>query len=122
LRRAPFAPGLFLQTDEHHVRFEGRVEPLVPIHQIGQNRQIGRFQNMQARAEIVGNLTFVHKGGDLPFAHGQLRAVLNFIAGRGNAPCNLSWRFLPFDHVDELFAQEIKHVTHPKLVRQQVLF
>ena len=100
---------LLLQREEHHVRLEWRFESLVPVHQVGQQGQVGGFERMQARSEEICDAAFIDKGRDLSFAHRQLGAVLDFAIGKGHAPSQFAGLLQPLDDIDKLLANKIKH-------------
>jgi hypothetical protein len=59
---------------------------------------------VQAGAEYVGNLAFIHEGRQLRFADGQLSAVLDLHVLHGITPGqNPIFRLAPLDDIDELF-------------------
>jgi hypothetical protein len=86
---------------------------LVPVLQVGQQRQRLRRQLVHAGAEDVGDLAFVDEHRHLRFAHRQAGAVLDFHFSHGKAPGHgLATVVLgPLDDVDELFLDEV-HECH----------
>ncbi|MNS78017.1 hypothetical protein D3C72_1116160 [compost metagenome] len=103
LRRAPLAASLHARAEVIHVRLEWRVEQLVPVFQVGQQRQGLRRQLVRAGTEDVGDLAFIDEDGDLRFAHIQDGAVLDLEILHGEAPGQHAFRlFVPLQYVDKL--------------------
>jgi hypothetical protein len=113
LAGAPLQARLLLQRKEHHVGLEGRFEAFVPVHQVGQDRQVGGVERVQPGAEIIGQLALVEERCDLVFAHRQLRAVLDLVIRERHAPGQLARAFEPFYVIDQLFLEKIEHGVAP---------
>ena len=108
LRRAPALVGLQARGEEVDVALERRLEHLVPVHEVGQQRQGLRVQRVEAGAEDVGDAAFVDERRHLRFANGQLAAVLDLHVLHGIAVGeDAVLRFGPLDDVDELFRKEV---------------
>ena len=81
----------------------GDLKGLVPVHQVGENRQRVGAQRVEAGAEDVGDSAFVDEDRHLRIADGELAAVLNFHVFHGIAVGeNAVFRFGPLDDIDEL--------------------
>ena len=61
---------------------------MIPVLQGRHDRQVVRFQQIEARPKDIGQLAFMHKDSGLTFAHRKLCAVLD----------RLSPTFEPPDH------------------------
>ena len=59
--RSPVLVGLNPRGEEVHVGFEGRLKGLVPVSQVGEDRQRMRGQGVQSRPKSVRDLALVHK-------------------------------------------------------------
>jgi hypothetical protein len=59
--RAPVLIGLQARGEEIDIRFEWRLECLIPVLQVGQNRQRLRSEGIQPRHESVGDFALIHK-------------------------------------------------------------
>ena len=77
LARAPALVDLLARREEVDVALERAPEELVPVLQVGEDRQRRRRQRVAARAEDVGDLAFVDEHRDLRFAHRERAAVLD---------------------------------------------
>ena len=75
--RAPMLVSLQSGDKEVDVRLEGRLEGLVPVHDVGEDWERVCVQGIQARPKHVAESTFVHEYGHLRVAHGELAAILN---------------------------------------------
>ena len=108
VRRAPLAVELQTGREEVDVGLEGRIEQLVPVLQVGQDRQRLRIQRIKPRSKDVGDLPFIDEDADLRIAHRQLRAVLDFKVLHRVAIRQHPVAFLgPVDDVDKLFLDEV---------------
>ena len=106
-RRAPVLVGLQPRGEEVDVGFERRLELLVPVHQVGQQRQGLGVQRVEARAEDVGDAAFVDEHRHLRLAHRELAAVLDLHVLHGIAVReDAVFRFGPVDDVDELLGEK----------------
>ena len=95
-------------VDKVDLGHEGRFEPVVPVLQRGHDRHVVRFEHVQPGCEHIGQLSFVHEDGGLPFAHCQLGAVLDFMAFTLEAPDHgVAGVIRPVDDVDELPRQKV---------------
>ena len=100
--------GLHAGREVIHIRLEWRLERLVPIHQIRQDRQRIRVERVKPRPEHVGHSALVHEDRHLRVAHRQLAAVLDFAILHRKAVGQDAIRGLdPIDDIDELFGQKI---------------
>ena len=103
--RAPLLVDLQARREEVDLGLEGRLEGLVPVHQIGEQGQVAGVERVQAGAEDVGDLAFVDEGGHLRLAHGELAAVFYLQVAHGIAiGKNAVIRFIPLNDSDELLA------------------
>ncbi len=101
--RAPLLVDLQARREEVDLGLEGRFEGLVPVHQVGEQRQIARVERVQAGAKDVGDLAFVDEGGHLRLAHGELAAVFYLQVAHGIAVGkNAVLRLIPLDDTDKL--------------------
>ena len=108
LRRAPSLIDLLARAEEVNIAFERRLEQLVPIVQIRQNRQRLRCQLVHAGAEDVGDFAFIDKHSHLGLPHCQRATVLNFHASHRIAPGQRAVAVLgPLNYVDELFLDKV---------------
>ena len=110
LRRAPFAIQLQPGVEEIHIGLEGRFEQLVPVLQVGQQRQgLGVERVRAAGDEHIRHLALIDKQRQLAVAHRQLRAVLDLeILHRITAGEDAVLRVGPVDDVDKLLLDEIE--------------
>ena len=105
---APALVGLDAAGEEIDVALERRLEHLVPVHEVGEERQRLGVEGVQTRPEDVGHLAFVDESGHLRFADGKLGAVLDFHVLHGVAPGeNAVAGLRPVDDVYKLLLQEI---------------
>ena len=96
------------RREEVNVRFEGGLERLVPVHEVGEHREGLGIQRVEPRAEDIGHLPFVHERRHLALAHGQLRPGLDLhVLHRKAAGEKAVFRLGPLDDIDELLVQEI---------------
>ena len=105
---SPALIGLHARGEEVDVRLEWGLECLVPIHDVGQDRQGVRAQSVEAGSHDVGHAAFVHKKGYLRFADRQLAAILDLTILHGitvgqDAVLGLG----PVDDVDELLGKKV---------------
>src|SRR4030095_14981055 len=85
-----------------------RLEKLVPVHQVRQERQRLGGQFVAPGAKDIGNSSFVNEHAHLGLAHGQRRAILDFEILHGvpvgqNPVCTLG----PLDDINKLLLQEV---------------
>jgi hypothetical protein len=112
VRRAPLLVELGARREEVEVGLERGFEQLVPVLQVGENRQGLRRQLVHAGREDVGDRAFVDEQRQLRIAHGQAGAVLDFHFRHGKAPGQRAVAGLrPLQDVDELFLDEV-HQGH----------
>ena len=69
---APLLIHLQAGGEEVDVGLEGRLEALVPVHEVGEQGQVAGVEGVEAGAKDVGDAALVHKGGQLRLAHGEL--------------------------------------------------
>ena len=108
LRGAPALADLLPRGEEVHVTLERRLKHLVPVHEVGHERQSLSGERVEPRAEDIGDPAFVDKRSHLTFANGQLGAILDFhvlhgIPGNQNAILGLR----VVDDINKLFLQEV---------------
>ena len=117
LRRAPFAVDLLARAEEVDVALEGRFEQLVPVAQVGQQRQRLRAQPVAAGAEHIGHPALVDEQRQLRFAHHQAGAVLDLLIRHRVAPGQHALAvFRPLQDVDELLLDELHQRHDPPLL------
>lgn len=109
LGSAPFESRLFAQRKEDDIRLEWRLESLVPIEQIRQDREVRGFERVQTGRKLVGEAALVQESGDLSIAYGPLGTMLNLIIRKWHAQSQLARLLKPFNNVDELLLQKIQH-------------
>ena len=108
VRRSPVLVRLKARGEEVDVRLERRLKSLVPVLEVGKDRQRMRGESVEARAKNVGNFAFVDEHGHLRVANRQLAAVLNFAVLHGIAVGENSVSgFDPLNNIDELLGNEI---------------
>src|SRR5205807_134032 len=110
-------PPLLVQAqprrEEVDVALERRLEHLVPVGEVGQDRDVLRLDRVLAGPEQIGRLALVHEQRRLGLAHGELGALLDLHVAHGEAPGEDLVALLgPLDDVDELLLDEVKK-THP---------
>ena len=104
---APALVHLLPRGEEVDVALERRLEHLVPVHEVGQDRQGLRVEGVEARAEDVGHAAFVDEHRHLRLANGQLGAVLDLHVLHGEAVGeDAVLRLRPVDDVDELLLEK----------------
>src|SRR5271170_6484276 len=114
--RTPFTIDLQPRREVVHIRLERRLERLVPVHQVRQDRQRVRAERVQARTKDIRNTAFVHEYGHLRIADGEFPAGLNFHIFHGVAISERALTaFGPLNNVDELLREK----THTNLPRQK---
>ena len=119
LRRAPLLVDLLARAEEIDVALERGLEQLVPVLQVGEDRQGLRGELVHAGAEHVGHLALVDEHRHLRFAHGERGAVLDFHVRHREAPGQRAVAGLgPLDDVDELFLDEV-HQGHGRCLRDE---
>src|SRR5262249_35390525 len=112
--RPPLLVELQARREEVDVGLEGRLEELVPVLEVREDRQrLGR-ELVSPGHENVGDLPFVDEQGRLRLADSELSAVLDLevlhrVAVREHAVTALS----PVDDVDELLSQEVLYPHLP---------
>ncbi len=112
LRRAPALVEALAAAEVIDVALEGGLEQLVPVLQVGQQRQGVGAQLVTAGAEGVGDLALVDEHRELRLAHRQDCAGLDFAVLHRIAPGQHLVAVLePFEYVDELFFDEV-HQCH----------
>ena len=108
LLRAPLLIRLYSGREEVDVGLERRLEHLVPVPEVRQQRKRACVQRVQAGAERIGDLAFVDEERHLRFAHRELPAVLDLHVLHGIPIGEHAVAVLrPLDDVDELLLEEI---------------
>src|SRR5207244_11300996 len=85
---------------------------LVPVGEVGQDRDVLRLDRVLAGSEQIGRLALVNEERGLGVAHRELGALLDLHVAHGEAPGQDLVAVLgPLDDVDELLLDEVKK-TH----------
>src|SRR5277367_1758925 len=114
--RTPFAIDLQPRREVVHIRLERRLERLVPVHQVRQDRQRVRAERVQARTKDIRNTAFVHEYGHLRIAHGEFPTSLDFhVFHRVTIGERALTALGPLNDVNKLFGEK----THTNLPRQK---
>ena len=120
---APALVGLHARGEVIDVRFERRLERLVPIHQVGEDRQCLRVQRVEAGREDVGDSALVYEHRHLGIANRELAAVLDLHVLHGITVGQDSiFRFGPLDDIDELLGKETHKLVPEYTAESGTLF
>jgi hypothetical protein len=107
--RAPALPHLLARGEEVDVALERRLERLVPVLQVREQRQRARLERVQPGPEGVGVGALVDEKRHLRLAHRELGAVLDLHVLHGHPVGEHPIAVLrPVDDVDELLAEEVR--------------
>ena len=118
---APALVGLHARGEEVDVGLEGRLERLVPIHDVGEEGQGVGVEGVEAGAHDVGDTAFVHEEGHLGIADGELAAVLDLAVLHGVTVREDAILWLgPIDDVDELFGEKVTKAHKRLYVNRRV--
>ena len=110
LRRTPFPRKLLFGIEKVNIGFKRGFKEFVPVFQVGQQRQGLGIERVTPRSEHVGGYAFVDKHRHLRLAHGQARAVLDFLVGNRETPHQQTVVGIrPLDDVDKLFLDKVEH-------------
>ncbi len=102
-RSAPALVRFHACGEEINIRLEWRLEGLVPIHDVGQNRQSLGAERVKARPKDIGDLAFIYEDSHLRFTNGELAAVLNLHIFHGVSVSQYAvFRLGPLDYIYKL--------------------
>src|SRR6185437_494574 len=105
---APLLVDLEPRGEEIDVGLERRFKSLIPILQIGEERQVLGVERVQAGTEDICDFSLIDEDCHLRLTNSQLRAVLNLHVAHGVAAGEHSrFGLVPLNDVDELLGEEL---------------
>ena len=104
---APTLIDLRARGEEINIALERGLEHLVPVHEVGEDRQRLRRERVETGSEDIGHAALIDERAHLRLTNGELGAVLNFHVLHGVPPGQYAIAGLhPIDYVNELFLDE----------------
>jgi hypothetical protein len=111
---APLVIELLAAREEIDGRHEWRFERLVPVEEVGEDREVLRLKRVESRPKSIGQPALVQKGRHLRLANSQFSTVHDLAILHRKPPSQKTELLCPINNGDELFESEIENAHKSK--------